>query len=40
MRMMEMITLEAFDRKTNSPCQYLRKFLENSLENMHTDGRV
>ena len=26
--------------KKNSPCQPLRKCIENSMENMHTDARV
>ena len=28
---------EPFDLQTNSPCQHPRKFIENSVENMHTD---
>ena len=28
---------KALDCKTNSPCQNLRKCLENSIESMHTD---
>ena len=26
--------------ETNSPCQHLRKCIENSMENMHTDVRL
>ena len=26
--------------QTNSPCQHLRKCIENRMENMHTDVRV
>ena len=26
--------------KTNSPCQHLRKYIENSMEIMHTDVRM
>ena len=34
----EMITIkEAFDYETKSLCQHLRKYIENSMENMHTD---
>ena len=33
-----MITNEkSFDRQTKSPCQHLRKCIENSMKNMHTD---
>ena len=31
---------EAFDCYTNSLCQHLRKCLQNSMENMKTDGGV
>ena len=31
---------EACDYKPNSPCWHLKKCLENSMENMHTDIRV
>ena len=31
---------EALDYQTNSPCQYPRKYKENSMENMPTDVRV
>ena len=31
---------EALDCSTNSPCQHLRKCLQNSMENLHTDIRV
>ena len=38
MRIKEMITTkEALDCCRNSPCQCLRKCIENSMENMHTD---
>ena len=30
-------TKEAIDSLTNSPCQCLSKYLENSIENMQTD---
>ena len=33
-------TEEALNCWMNSPCQYLSKFLENSVENMHADVRV
>ena len=33
-------TEEALDCYTNSPCQHLRKCMENSMENMHTDVRL
>ena len=33
-------TQKALDCWSNSPCQHLRKCIENSLENMHTDVRV
>ena len=33
-------TKEAPDCQTNSPQQHLRKCIENSMENMHTDVRV
>ena len=33
-------TKEALDRCTNSPSQYLRKCVENSVKNMHADIRV
>ena len=34
----EMITIkEALDHETKSLCQHLRKCIENSMENMHTD---
>ena len=33
-----MITIkEALDYETKSLCQHLRKCIENSMENMHTD---
>ena len=31
---------DAFDCKTFSPCQHLRKCIKNSVENMHIDVRV
>ena len=34
------LQLKKLDCKTNSPCQYHWKCLENSVENMHTDVRV
>ena len=41
MRIKEMInTLRGFECLTNSPCQYQRKCIENSVENMGTDVRV
>ena len=33
-------TKEALDCLTNSPCQHLNKYTENSMENMHADLRV
>ena len=40
-RIMEMLpTKEACDCSTNSPCQYLRKIILNSMKNMDTDVRV
>ena len=33
-------TKEAFDCKTNSPRQFLKKCMEKSVENMHTDVKV
>ena len=33
-------TKEALDCSTNSPCQHLRKCIENGMERMHTDARV
>ena len=33
-------TKEALHCKPNSPCQHLRKHIENSMENMHADVRV
>ena len=40
-RIKEMIVnLRSFDFYTNSPCQYQRKCVEKSLENMHADVRV
>ena len=41
MRTKEMITnQEALNCETNSPCQFLGKCVENSLENMHSDVRM
>ena len=41
MRINKIITKqEALDCQTDSPCQYLKKRMENSMENMHTDIRV
>ena len=41
MRTKEMIaTWRVFDRSTNSPCQYWRKCIEQSVENVDTDVRV
>ena len=38
MRMKGMITnLRSFDCKTNSPCQYLKKCMEKSIENIDTE---
>ena len=34
------LTKEALDCYTNSPCQHLRKCMENSMENMLTDIRL
>ena len=31
---------EALDCQTNSPCQHLKKCIENSMENIDTDIRV
>ena len=31
---------EALDREKNYPCQHLRKCLENSMENIHSDVTV
>ena len=40
-RIKEMIgTLMSSDCETNSPCQYPRKFIENSMENMLTDVKL
>ena len=40
-RIKEMIaSLEALDCLTNSPCQHIRKCVENSKDNMHTDVRM
>ena len=33
-------TEEAIDYKTNSPCKYVRKCIEISVENLHTDVRM
>lgn len=33
-------TEEAIDCKTNSPCKYVRKCIEISVENLNTDVRV
>ena len=33
-------TKEPLDCSTNSPCQLLKKCIKNSIENIHTDGRV
>ena len=33
-------TKETLDCKTNSPCQYPRKCMENSMQNLDTDVRV
>ena len=30
----------ALDCLTNSPCQHLKKYIKNSMENMHADVRV
>ena len=38
MKIKDMITKEALDYSTNSPCQHLRKRIENGKEN--TDIRV
>ena len=35
-----MANLRKFDCETNSPCQYWRKCIEKSIENMDTDVRV
>ena len=32
--------IEAYDCYTNSPCQHLRKCIENSMENMSADVRM
>ena len=41
MRITEMIkNNRSFGSLANSPCQHLRKCIENSMENMHTDVRV
>ena len=41
MRIKEMIaTHRSFDCQTNSPCQYERKCIEKSMENMDVDVRV
>ena len=32
--------IEVVDCHTNSPCQYLREYMENSMENTFTDIRV
>ena len=47
MRIKEMITnwksswlLNALDCKTNSPCQHLRKRINNSMESIHTEVRM
>ena len=34
------LTEEALDFCVNSPCQYHRRYIENSMENKHTDVRV
>ena len=40
-RIKEMIgTLMSSDCETNSPCQYPRKCIENSMENMLTDVKL
>ena len=40
-RIKEMITTyRSFDCQTNSPCQYERKCIEKSMENMDVDVRV
>ena len=31
---------ETLENLKNSPCQHLRKCVENSMENIHTDVRV
>ena len=33
-------TKETLDCYTNSPCKYLKKWIENIIENMHTDVTV
>ena len=33
-------TKEALDCYSNSPCQHIRKGIENSIENMHIEVRV
>ena len=41
MRINEMITTQrSFDCSTNSPCQYQRKCIGKSMENMDADVRV
>ena len=40
MRIEKLITKAALDFETNSPCQPLWKFMENSMENMDTDVKV
>ena len=40
-RIKEMIaSKEGLDCLTNSPCQHIRKCVENSKDNMHTDVRM
>ena len=41
MRIKEMIaSLRSFDCKTNSPCQYQKKYIEKIIENMDADVRI
>ena len=41
MKIKEMIAnLRGFDLQTNSPCQYQKKHMQNSMENVDTDVRV
>ena len=36
-RIKEMVTNETLVCQSNSPCQYPKKCIENSMENMHTE---
>ena len=41
MRIKEMITnVRSFDLQINSPCQYQKKYIEKSMENLDTNVRV